>query len=61
VGRGGEAVRSLLEGEQLSRAAGGEPAVLDQSVAAVSWPSGRRRKMRGGAHECGLAEGHWTS
>jgi hypothetical protein len=50
VGRGGEAARPLLEGEQLGRAAGGELAALDRPVAAAvaSWPSGWR-KMRGGA------------
>jgi hypothetical protein len=40
----------LLEGEQLSRAVGDEPMVLDRPVAAASWPSGRRRKTTGGAH-----------
>jgi hypothetical protein len=50
VGRGGEAARPLLEGEQLDRAARGEPAALDRPVAAASWPSGQRRKTRGGAH-----------
>jgi hypothetical protein len=41
--------RSLLEGEQLDRVAGGEPVVLDWPVAVASWPSSQRRKMRGGA------------
>jgi hypothetical protein len=49
VGRGGETAWPLLEGEQLGRAAGGEPAALDRLVVAASWPSGRRRKTRGGA------------
>jgi hypothetical protein len=49
VGREGEVARPLLEGEQLDKIAGGEPAALDRLVAAASWPRSRRRKMRGGA------------
>jgi hypothetical protein len=41
--------RPLLEGEQLGRAAGGEPVALDRPMVAASWPSGRRRKTRDGA------------
>jgi hypothetical protein len=40
----------LLEGEQLNRAAGGEPVVLDWPMAVASWSSSQRRKTRGGAH-----------
>jgi hypothetical protein len=49
VGRGGEAAQPLLEGEQLDRAAGGEPTALDRWVVAASWLIGQRRKARGGA------------
>jgi hypothetical protein len=40
--------RPLLEGEQLGREAEGEPVALDRPVAAASWPSSRKRNMRGG-------------
>jgi hypothetical protein len=55
VGRGGEAAWPLLDGEQLGRAAGGEPAVLDQPVAHASMTE---RKGEGRVGRRG-GEGRW--